>query len=98
MTSEFGPDWASPPGTALEEWRARQQMPRRTLARQLELSDTELSELLTGRRELTLELVLKLQEVTGISRRMWAAMEALYQAKHARTRQLRAFDDSVPDE
>jgi plasmid maintenance system antidote protein VapI len=93
VAHEYGPDWASPPGVALEEWRARQRVSRRTLAELLELSEAELSELLTGRRELTLTLVLKLQDVTGIPRRMWATMEALYRAEQARSQQLKAFND-----
>jgi HTH-type transcriptional regulator/antitoxin HigA len=76
----YGSGWASPPGVALEEWRAGQRMSRSGLAAELGLSETQLAELVTGRLELTLGLVVRLETVTGIPRRMWAAMEALYRA------------------
>jgi plasmid maintenance system antidote protein VapI len=53
-------------------------MSRAALAAELGLTDRELAELFTGRFELTLELVVRLESLTGIPRRMWAAMEALY--------------------
>lgn len=55
-------------------------MARAELAAGLGLSRAELAALVTGRLELTLDLVIRLEGVTGVPRRMWAAMEALYRA------------------
>jgi plasmid maintenance system antidote protein VapI len=91
VSRSYGPDWAAPPGAALEEWRAHRHLPRRELAALLGLSERGMAELVTGQTELTLDLVLKLQEVTGIPRRIWAVMEAVYQSDRAR-RELRSLD------
>jgi plasmid maintenance system antidote protein VapI len=76
---------------ALEEWREGRRIPRQVLAVRLHLTERELAELITGRMELTLDLVLRLEAVTEIPRRMWAAMEAIYRSELAR--EINVLDD-----
>lgn len=76
----YGSGWAAPPGVALDEWREQRRMSRTALAVELGLTEQGLTDLITGRLELTLDLVVRLEALTGIPRRMWAAMEALYRA------------------
>jgi HTH-type transcriptional regulator/antitoxin HigA len=92
MTTNIGPDPQSdlpiPPGELLEEELVAIGLTRRQLALRMECSIQVIDEIITAKVPITDEIALRLENVLGVSARLWLNLEAQYQSAMARQQPL----------
>lgn len=74
----FNPDYATPPGWILEEFREKLGMSRGEVAQALGIPPDSVEKLEGGELPITPELAEMLEYVTGMSEVTWLRMEANY--------------------
>lgn len=77
-TYKWEPDWVMPPGAMLDEWRTDHVMSMGIAARLIGISEGTYKRLVAGDESLTPRLASLLDTATGISYRIWLAMECNY--------------------
>ncbi len=77
--SSFQPNWASPPGETISEILASLNISEKEFASRIQLTSEAVSELLSGRISITLELARKLNRTLGASVEFWMSRDFQYQ-------------------
>lgn len=85
-TSEFLPQWTSPPGHTIADVLSMRQLSRAEFARLLDESPVFVDGLLEGRAPITLGLARRLQDVIGGSVAFWMTRDRQYRNDVARLR------------
>lgn len=80
----FNPDYAVPPGWALEEALEDLSMSQADLARHTGLSEKHISQLIKGEAPVTVDTAIRLERATEIPARLWNNLERTYRAALAR--------------
>jgi HTH-type transcriptional regulator / antitoxin HigA len=88
MTSDFQPDWASPPGDTIADILRERNLSREQFAAELQRTPKEVNELLCGQLIITLELARRLERTLGASRQFWMSRDFYYREDLARREQL----------
>ncbi|WNJ19829.1 HigA family addiction module antitoxin [Pontibacter sp. G13] len=92
QTDHLVPLHATHPGELLVDELEFREMPQAELARTIGMSRTQLNEILKGKRALTADLAILLEEVLGIDAQYWMSLQAQYDLDQARIRQSRRLD------
>ena len=87
-TSEFLPQWTSPPGDTIADIMSARQLSRGDLARLIDRPTSFIDGLLDGREAITLGLARRLQAVIGGSAAFWMTRDRQYRADVARLREV----------
>jgi HTH-type transcriptional regulator/antitoxin HigA len=74
----FDPDWVVTPGETLKEYLEENNLPRKLLCRQLNMTERQVSNLLTGRKQLTRPIAIRLELFTSIPATLWLNLERQY--------------------
>lgn len=77
---EFTPDWVTCPGETLAEWFNDMAIPKSVALRNAGIPPDVLAGLLAGETPVTLELAIKLHQLTFVPTNFWLAMEKNYRA------------------
>lgn len=85
-SSEFLPQWTSPPGDTIADVMAARQLSRSDLARLLDEPRPVVDGLLDGREAITLRIARRLQETIGGSAAFWMTRDRQYRDDVARLR------------
>lgn len=83
MKYELYPDYTIPPGATIQEWMDDSQVNHLDMAGRLEMSGSDLVNLLAGVTEITDSLAEKLEKVTQIPATMLTSLESSYRSKRA---------------
>jgi addiction module HigA family antidote len=83
-TERHWPDLAVPPGEFLAETLEEIGMSQSTLARQTGRPVQAVNEIVRGKKEITPETALQLEQVLGVPAHVWTRLEADYQLTKAR--------------
>jgi HTH-type transcriptional regulator / antitoxin HigA len=83
-TTEYQPDYVSPPGTTLRELLEERGLPQRQLAARCGLSPKHINHVISGKAGLSADMALALEKTLGVPARFWLAREARYQEYVAR--------------
>jgi len=84
--SDVEPDYASAPGTLLAEELAARGMTQKDLASAIGRSEKLVSQIVHGKKAITADTALQLEEALGVSARIWVGLEADYRLFLARRR------------
>jgi addiction module HigA family antidote len=95
VTTEYTPDFVSPPGETLEEVLDERGMTRRELAKRTGLATKTISQIITGNNALTPTTALKLERALGIPANFWNRREESYQEFLAREKEREKLKKSV---
>ena len=95
--NQYAPDHASPPGETLLEKIQELGMPRAELARQLDLPESTVNEIIKGKENITPDTALRLELVLGISAKFWIQREARYRQHLARAEEMRGYIEGVTE-
>jgi HTH-type transcriptional regulator/antitoxin HigA len=90
-SSDFVPDWASPPGDTLAALLDERSMSQTDLAKRLGVTLKHVNRIVKGAASISAELALGLEKVFGAPASFWMTREAHFQADQARQRQLEQF-------
>lgn len=82
-TSQFSPDWVSPPGDTILDLIEEREWTQAELAERLGYSTKHVSQLINGKVPLTEDAAVKLQTVLGASVGFWLKREAIYRERVA---------------
>lgn len=85
-TSEFAPQWTSPPGDTIADIMSARQLSRSDVARLLDETVAFIDALLDGREAITLGLARRLQDSVGGSATFWMTRDRQYRDDVARLR------------
>lgn len=80
----FAPDWASPPGEAIQDLAEERGWSQQELARRLGYTEKHVSQLVNGRVALTVDAAQRLERVLGSTLDFWLNLEAHYRRHSAR--------------
>ena len=83
-TYPYRPDYAVPPGWALEEHLKSQSLSPAELARLCGRSAKLISEIIAGKASVEPKTALQFEKVLGLDASIWLALEARYQLHRAR--------------
>lgn len=84
VVAGFKPDYAVPPGWALEEVLEDRSMSQADLARHTGLSEKHISQILKGEAPISVDTARRLEIVTDIPAQLWSSMEHVYRSHLAR--------------
>jgi HTH-type transcriptional regulator/antitoxin HigA len=73
------PFMAVPPGATLKEELVERGITQRQFAQQIGMQPSHLSELISGKRTVTLRIAQKLQEALGIPAKLWLNLQTNYE-------------------
>jgi HTH-type transcriptional regulator/antitoxin HigA len=82
--SPFSPNYAVPPGSALEEWLEERSMSQTELAERMDRPIKTINEIIKGKTSITQETALQLAAVTGIEASFWTNADRIFQERAAR--------------
>jgi plasmid maintenance system antidote protein VapI len=83
-TSEFNPDWVSPPGHTISDILEERLLSHKEFAQRIGYSVAEARELLHGQTSITMEIARSLEAVLGASAAFWINRETQYRNALAR--------------
>lgn len=78
MKAGFNPNWVSPPGDTIDDLLKEQGITTAELAGRLGMDDTEIDELITGRKKIDSSVAHKLEAALGGAADFWLARERQY--------------------
>ena len=81
QSSEFLPQWTSPPGHTIADLMSSREISPSDLARVLDRSITFVERLLEGREAITLGVARRLQDVIGGSATFWLTRDRQYRLR-----------------
>ncbi len=84
ISARLESDLAIPPGELLEEELAERAMSQLELAQRMGRPRQKINEIIRGKRAITPETALQLEQVLGISARLWLGLEMDYRLTLAR--------------
>jgi HTH-type transcriptional regulator/antitoxin HigA len=79
IANDLVPGSTVPPGELLRDELKAREMKQVTLARELGIAKNVMSEIISGKRNLTSELALRLEEVMGINAEFWMRHQVAYE-------------------
>ena len=91
----IAPNYAVHPGTMLEEWLEENRMSQTEFALRIGRSVKNVNQIVNGVADVSPDLALGLETVTGVPARLWLNMQAQYDADVARIRRDELLRDSV---
>ena len=86
MVAKFDPDWAVHPGETLHEALAERHMSQSALAIATGFSQKHITHVIHGKSGIGPDFAIALEEVLGISARLWLNLQTNYELFHARKR------------
>jgi HTH-type transcriptional regulator/antitoxin HigA len=95
QTTDFAPDWISPPGETIMDMLEEQNMSLTDLARGVGSPLSDMRGLLDGRTALTSDIAKKLEEILGGSAAFWMIRETQYRTDAALLQEERKFREDA---
>lgn len=78
MSDGFNPDWAVPPGAAIQEWLDEEGLPRKKFATLSGLSAKQVDDLINGDLTIGKDIANMLSRTIGSTSAFWVSLEKNY--------------------